>query len=297
MLSRFFIQRPIFAAVVSIVIVTMGLAALVALPIAQYPDLAPPSIAVNANYPGADATVVADTVAAPIEQEVNGVEGMLYMSSVSAGDGSYALTITFAPGTDLDIASVQVQNRVAAAEPRLPEDVRRLGVKTNKKMPDFAQMVSVFSPGGTFDDVYLSNFATLRLRDEIKRIDGVGDATVFGAAEYAMRLWLDPAKLEARDLVPGDVVNAIREQNVQVAAGKVGEDPAPAGTPFELSVSTKGRLQTVEEFGELVVRTGDDGRLLRVRDIARVELGAQNYTIGSNLDGRPAANIGIYQLP
>lgn len=296
-MSRFFIYRPIVATVISIVIITMGLTALATLPIAQYPELAPPTISVKANYPGAGASVVSDTVAAPIEQEVNGVEGMLYMSSVSAADGSYSLTVTFAPGTNLDIASVQVQNRVAAAEPRLPEEVRRLGIKTNKKMPDFAQMVSVFSPEGRYDDIFLSNFATLRLRDQLKRISGVGDAQIFGAAEYSMRLWLDPVELEARGLTPNDVLAAIREQSVQVAAGKIGEDPAPPGTAFEYSVSAKGRLSSVEEFESLVVRTGDDGRVLRVQDIARVELGAQNYVLGSRLDGGPAANIGIYQLP
>ncbi len=297
MLSRFFIYRPIFSTVMSIVIITMGLTALLALPIAQYPELAPPTVAVSATYPGADAGVVADTVAAPIEQEVNGVEGMLYMSSVSAADGSYTLTVTFQPGTDLDIAQVQVQNRVATAEPKLPEEVRRLGINTNKKMPDFAQMVSVHSPTGAYDDIFLSNFATLRLRDQIKRISGVGDATIFGAAEYSMRLWLDPLELEARSLTPAEVVAAIREQNVQVAAGKVGEDPAPAGTSFEYSVSTKGRLVEVAEFENIVVRTGEDGRLLRVKDVARVELGAMNYVLGSSLNGKPAANIGIYQLP
>ncbi|MCA8965258.1 MAG: multidrug efflux RND transporter permease subunit [Planctomycetes bacterium] len=297
MLSKFFISRPIFATVLSIVIVTMGVAALVTLPIAQYPDLAPPTIAVSATYPGADASVVADTVAAPIEQEVNGVEGMLYMSSVSAADGSYTLTVTFAPGTNLDIASVQVQNRVAAATPKLPEEVRRLGIKTNKKMPDFAQMVSVSSPTGAHDDIFLSNFATLQLRDQIKRIDGVGDATVFGAAEYSMRLWLDPAKLEARGVTTAEVVAAIREQNVQVAAGKIGDEPAPAGTAFQYSISAKGRLVGVEEFEQIVVRVGDDGRVLRVTDLARVELGAQSYVLGSTLNGSAAANIAVYQLP
>jgi len=297
MLSRFFILRPIFATVVSIIVITMGATALVKLPIAQYPDLAPPTIAVKANYPGADASVVADTVAAPIEQEVNGVEKMLYMSSISASDGSYTLTITFEPGTDLDIASVQVQNRVSSAEPSLPEDVRRLGITTNKKMPDFAQMISVYSPGGSLDDVYLSNWASLNLRDELKRISGVGDAQIFGASDYSMRLWLDPFELEARSLTPADVLAAIQEQNVQVAAGKIGEDPAPAGTTFEYTVSTKGRLVSVAEFENIVVRTGKDGRVLRVGDIARVERGAQNYVMGSSLNGRPAANIAIYQLP
>ncbi len=297
MLSRFFIHRPIFATVLSIVVITMGLTSLVKLPIAQYPDLAPPTIAVQANYPGANSSVVAETVAAPIEQEVNGVEGMLYMSSISASDGSYTLTITFEPGTDLDIASVQVQNRVSSAEPKLPEDVRRLGITTKKKMPDFAQMISVFSPDGSKDEVFLSNWASLNLRDELKRISGVGDAQIFGAADYSMRLWLDPYELEARSLTPGDVLGALQEQNVQVAAGKIGEDPAPAGTAFEYTVSTKGRLTRPEEFERIVVRTGEDGRVLRVGDIARVERGAQNYVLGSALDGRPAATIAVYQLP
>jgi len=297
-LSRFFIDRPIFATVVSLVIITVGVVSLLGLPIAQYPNLAPPTISVSAVYPGADAQVVADTVAAPIEQEVNGVEGMIYMSSVSAGDGSYTLTITFDPSVDLDIATVQVQNRVSAAEPRLPEDVRRFGIKTEKRMPDFAQMVSVVAAeGAPYDDVYLSNFATLQLRDQLKRIDGVGDARVFGAAEYAMRLWLDPAKLEARDITADEVVNAIREQNVQVAAGKIGEQPAPTGTDFQYAISTKGRLVEAEEFAQIVVRTADDGSMLMLGDIARIELAAQNYSMQSRLNGRPAANLAIYQLP
>lgn len=299
MLSRFFIDRPIFATVVSLVIITVGVVSLFGLPIAQYPNLAPPTISVTAVYPGADAQVVADTVAAPIEQEVNGVEGMIYMSSVSAGDGSYTLTITFEPSVDLDIATVQVQNRVSAAEPRLPQDVRQFGIKTEKKMPDFAQMVSVVGKDGApYDDVFLSNFATLQLRDQLKRIAGVGDARVFGASEYAMRLWLDPAKLEARDITADEILNAIREQNVQVAAGKVGEQPAPAGTPFQYAISTKGRLVTAEEFAEIVVRTDeDDGSMLLLGDVARIELAAQNYAIQSRLNGRPAANLAIYQLP
>ena len=298
MLSRFFIDRPIFATVVSLVIITVGLVSLLGLPIAQYPNLAPPTISVTAVYPGADAQVVADTVAAPIEQEVNGVEGMLYMSSVSAGDGSYTLTITFEPSVNLDIATVQVQNRVSSAEPRLPEDVRRFGVNTQKKMPDFAQMVSIVgADDAPYDDIYLSNFATLQLRDQLKRIPGVGDARVFGAAEYAMRLWLDPAKLDARDITADEILAAIREQNVQVAAGKVGELPAPAGTAFQYSISTKGRLVEAEDFAAIVVRTDKDGSMLRLGDVARIELAAQNYSMQARLNGRPAANLAIYQLP
>ncbi len=298
MLSRFFIDRPIFATVVSLVIITVGVVSLLGLPIAQYPNLAPPTIAVTAVYPGAGAQVVADTVAAPIEQEVNGVEGMIYMSSVSAGDGSYTLTITFEPSVDLDIATVQVQNRVSAAEPRLPEDVRRFGIKTQKKMPDFAQMVSVVAADGApYDDVFLSNFATLQLRDRLKRIPGVGDARVFGAAEYAMRLWLDPAKLDARDITADEIIKAIREQNVQVAAGQIGETPAPVGTAFQYAVSTKGRLADADEFAQIVVRTAPDGSMLRLGDVARIELAAQNYAMQSRLNGKPAANLAIYQLP
>ncbi|MBK8978271.1 MAG: efflux RND transporter permease subunit [Planctomycetes bacterium] len=298
-MSRFFIDRPIFATVVSIVIVVMGLAALRGLPVAEYPNLAPPTIKVSASYPGADARVVAETVAAPIEQEVNGVEGMLYMSSTSSSDGAYSLTITFETGVDLDIASVQVQNRVAAAEPRLPEDVRRLGIKTQKQMPDFAHMIGIYATGEdeAVDDVFLSNFAQLRLRDELKRLPGIGDVQSFGAAEYSMRIWIDPAKLEVRGVTAGDVLAAIREQNVQVAAGKIGEPPTTGDTAFQYSVRVEGRLTDPEEFGNIVVRTGADGAVLRIRDLARVELGARSYGIASRLDQQPAAILAIYQLP
>jgi len=269
-LSRFFIHRPIFATVLSIVIVLLGVVSLLGLPVAEYPDLAPPQIKVTARYPGADAQVIADTVAAPIEQEVNGVEGMLYMSSTCSGDGSYSLAITFETGVDLDIASVQVQNRVAAAEPSLPEDVRRLGIKTQKQMPDFAQMISVTSPDGRYDDIFLSNFATLQLRDPLKRIYGVGDVQVFGAADYAMRVWIDPYELEIRGVPVSQVLAAIREQNVQVAAGRVGAPPAPPGTPFQYTVTTQGRLVTPEQFARIVVKTDDQGRVLPLEHVARI---------------------------
>jgi HAE1 family hydrophobic/amphiphilic exporter-1 len=296
-MSRFFIERPIFAAVVSIVIVVAGLVSLFTLPIAEYPDLAPPTIEVSAVYPGADAETIADTVAVTIEREVNGVEGMLYMSSTCSGDGTYKLTVTFETGTDLDIASVQVQNRVAAAEPSLPEDVRRQGIKTEKKMPDFAQMVSVTAPDGRYDDIFLSNYATLQISEQIKRIPGVGGVQVFGAADYAMRVWLDPRELAERGLTSSEVIGAVREQNVQVAAGKIGALPDAGDAVFEYAVSARGRLATADEFGELVIRTGADGRVLRLRDVARIELGAKNYAMECRVDGRPAAVLAIFQQP
>jgi HAE1 family hydrophobic/amphiphilic exporter-1 len=297
MLSKFFIARPIFATVVSVVIIVAGVTSLLGLPVAAYPDLAPPTISVTAVYPGADAETVASTVASPIEQEVNGVEGMLYMQSTSAGNGSYTLNVTFETGTDLDIASVQVQNRVASAEPSLPAEVRQLGLTTQKKMPDFAQMLSVTSPDGRFDDVFLSNFATLQLRDQLKRVPGVGDVMVFGAAEYAMRVWIDPEKLEVRGLTVSDVLGAIREQNVQVAAGTIGQPPAPAGTAFQYAVTARGRLLEASEFERIIIRSTDDGRVLRLGDVARVELGAQNYSMESRVDGGPAAVLAVFQLP
>ncbi len=296
-MSRFFIERPIFASVLSIVIVVAGLVSLFTLPIAEYPNLAPPTIEVSAVYPGADAETVADTVAVAIEREVNGVEGMLYMSSTCSGDGTYKLTVTFETGTDLDLASVQVQNRVSAAEPSLPEDVRRQGIKTQKRMPDFAQMVSVTSPDERYDDIFLSNYATLQLSEQIKRISGVGGVQVFGAANYAMRVWIDPDELAERSLTTAQVIAAIREQNVQVAAGKIGALPDAGEAVFEYAVSARGRLATAEEFGALVVRTGDDGRVLRLRDVARIELGAQNYAMESRVDGKPAAVLAVFQQP
>ena len=229
MLSRFFIDRPIFAAVLSIFIVLAGLAAMRVLPIAQYPEIAPPTVVVNARYPGANAQVVSDSIATPIEQQINGVENMLYMSSQCNNDGSLQLTVTFALGTNLDIAQVQVQNRVALAEPQLPEEVRRQGVTVRKSSPDITLVVQLFSPDDKYDRLYLSNFATLNVRDQLARVPGVGDIRVFGARDYSMRLWLDPQKLSAHAITAGDVVDAVREQNVQVAAGVVGAQPLPPG--------------------------------------------------------------------
>ncbi len=295
-MSRFFIHRPIFASVISILIVIAGLVSFGALPVAKFPEIAPPTVRVTAVYPGANATTIAETVASPLEQEINGVEGMLYMSSNSSNDGSYTLTITFALGTDLDMASVLVQNRVAVAEPKLPQEVRQQGVMTRKQSTQILQFISLSSSTGKVDDLFLSNYA-LTVKDQISRLEGVGEVQVFGAGDYSMRVWLDPRLLKLRDLTTQDVVDAIREQNVQVAAGTIGASPAPSGTPFQLSVNTQGRLITPEQFGDIILRAGDDRSILRVRDVAQVELGAKDYKFRSFFNGQPSASIGIYQLP
>jgi len=295
-ISRFFIDRPIFANVIAIVTVIFGLVTVADLPVEQYPQIVPPTVQVSTVYPGANAQVVADTVASPIEQQVNGVEGMLYMSSVSASDGSYGLTVTFEVGTDLDIAQVLVQNRVATAEPLLPEEVQRQGITTKKQSTDIILFVVLTSPEGRYDDLYLSNYATLRIRDELSRVDGVGDVNVFGAAQYSMRIWLDPQRLEARSLTAEDVVAAIREQNVQVAAGQLGQPPAPDTQDFQLTVNTLGRLHDVEQFQDIVVKT-EGTRVTRLRDVARVELGGQVYDVFFQKNGKPAAGVAVFQLP
>ncbi|HEU4429344.1 MAG TPA: multidrug efflux RND transporter permease subunit [Myxococcota bacterium] len=295
--SRFFIDRPIFAAVLSIVIVIVGAIAYPTLPVAQYPDVVPPSVVVRATYPGANAEVLASTVATPLEQEINGVEHMLYTSSQATNDGSLLLTVTFELGTDLDTAQVLVQNRVAVAEPRLPEEVRRIGITTRKSSPDLLMVVHMISPGDRRDQLYLSNYAFLRVRDVLARLDGVGDVNVLGAGEYSMRIWLDPEQIAARGLTAGDVLAALREQNVQVAAGSVGKAPAPAGTAFELPVDALGRLSDPAQFEAIVIHTGDDGRITRVGDVARVELGARDYAVNGWLDGERAVGMGIAQRP
>ncbi len=295
-MSRFFIHRPIFASVISIVIVIAGIVSFGALPISKFPEVSPPTVQVNATYPGADARTIAETVATPIEQEVNGVEGMLYMSSTSASDGSYTLTVTFELGTDMDMAAVLVQNRVAIAEPKLPEDVRRQGITTKKQSTQILQFIALSSPSGEYDALYLSNYA-LNVKDNLSRVSGVGEVTVFGAGDYSMRIWLDPRLLKQRGLTTEDVVNAIREQNVQVAAGKIGAAPAPLGTAFELTVNTQGRLADPEEFEDIIVATGEGGRILRVGDVARVELGAMAYTFDSKFNSLPSTSIAVYQLP
>jgi multidrug efflux pump len=297
MFSKFFIDRPIFATVLSVVVTLAGAIALFALPVTQYPEITPPTVEVSAVYPGANAQVVSDTVASPIEQQVNGVEGMMYMSSQSTNDGVYALTITFRPGADLNLAQVLVQNRVALAQPILPELVRRRGVTVKKKSPSTLMMVNLSSPDGTRDNLYLSNYATIQLRDELSRLAGVGDISFLGQRDYSMRVWLVPEHLARRQLDAVDVVRAIERQNVQVAAGQVGQPPAPSGQSFQYTMTTLGRLSDPEEFANMIVSSDDDGRLVRLRDVARVELGALAYDQVCTLDGKPSVGLSIYQLP
>jgi len=297
MFSATFIKRPIFAAVISIVIVILGTLAYQSLPRARYPDIAPPTIQVSAFYPGASAVTIGETVATPIEQEINGVDGMLYMSSASASDGSCTITVTFEVGTDLDIANVLVQNRVASAIPKLPEEVQRQGVLTKKQSTDIIMYAGITSTSDEFDALFLSNYAEARMRDELTRVPGVGDVKIFGVGSYGMRIWLDPERMRSLDMTTGEVVAAIRAQNVEVAAGRLGAAPAPTGQVFDLTVTTTGRLRTAEQFEEIVVRSGSDGALVRLADVARIELGSQSYTLSSSLDGRPAATMAIYQLP
>ncbi len=296
-MGRFFVDRPVLAAVVSIVITLLGLLAYVQLPVEQYPRIAPPSIVVRANYPGADAETVAATVATPLEQEINGVEDMLYMSSYSTSDGAMALTVTFELGTDLDAAQVLVQNRVSVAEPRLPEEVRRLGVTTSKSSPDLMMVVHMLSPDESLDQLYVSNYARARVRDRLVRLDGVGDLIIFGEREYATRVWIDPDRLAAFGLTPGDVVTALREQNVQVSGGALGAPPNDIESAFEVTVTAQGRLQDPSQFEEVIVRATEDGRYIRVRDVARVEIGARSYVTNAYLDNRPAVALGIFQRP
>jgi len=297
MFSKFFIERPIFAGVISTLIVLAGAVSVGLLPIAQYPEITPPTVEVKASYPGANAKVVAETVAAPIEQEVIGVENMIYMSSVSAGDGSYTLTVTFDVGTDLDMASILVQNRVTLAEPKLPEEVKRQGVNTKKKSPNIILIASLSSPDDRFDELYMSNYATLRIRDTLSRIVGVGDVSIYPESDYSMRIWLDPEQLKSRRLTTGEVINAIREQNVQVAAGQIGQPPTPVGQNFQYAVNVLGRLTDVEQFEEIIVKTGEGGRITRLGDVSRIDLGGKTYDITSRLNGASSASIAVYQLP
>jgi len=296
-LPRFFVDRPVFATVLSIVITLMGALAFFQLPVSQYPEVVPPTVIVSASYPGANAQTVSDTLATPLEQEINGVENMLYMSSSGTSDGRLQLVVTFKLGTNLDDAQVQVQNRVNAALPRLPEDVRRLGVTAKKQSPDLTMAVQFFSPDGSRGTFYLANYVALQVQNRIARLPGVADANMLGGQEFTMRIWIDPSKLAARELVPADVVRAIREQNVQVAAGIIGQEPSPPGTDFQYTLTARGRLTRAEEFGEIVLRTGSNGDVIRVRDVARVELGARDYAVKSYMDGKNAISLRIFQLP
>ncbi len=296
-ISHFFIDRPIFAAVLSIIMVIIGLIAFRALPVAQYPEVAPPTIVVSAVYPGANAQTVADTVATPLEQEINGVEDMIYMSSYSTSSGQMSLTITFKIGADLDKAQVLVQNRVNTALPRLPEEVRRLGVVTNKSSPDLMMVVHLLSPDESLDQLYISNYASLRIKDQITRLDGIGSVTLFGQREYAIRIWLDPDKISSLGLTAGDVIGALREQNVQVSGGGLGQPPIDMGNAFQYTVITQGRFEKPEQFENIIVRNDGQGRLIRVRDVAKVELGAQDYVTNSYLNGKPAVAIALFQRP
>ncbi|MEO6256986.1 MAG: multidrug efflux RND transporter permease subunit [Sphingomicrobium sp.] len=295
--SRFFITRPIFAAVIAILITVMGALAYFALPVSQYPDIVPPTVTVNATYPGADAETVSSTVAAPIEQEINGVDDMIYMSSQSTGDGNLTITVTFKQGTDLNAAQVLVQNRVAIAAPRLPQEVQRLGIVTRKTSPDFLMVVNLISPDHSLDRGYISNYALTQVRDRVARLDGVGDARLFGARDYAMRVWIDPNKAAALDLTAGEIVAALRAQNVQVAAGTLGQPPYATGSAFQLNVETQGRLTDPQQFANVVIRTDGDGRQVRVSDVARVELGASDYASNTYLSGEPTVILGVFQRP
>ncbi|WP_179343407.1 efflux RND transporter permease subunit [Winogradskyella ursingii] len=295
--SHIFIKRPIFAAVLSILILIVGGLAYVSLPVSQFPDVAPPTVQVTATYPGANAQTLSETVATPLEQEINGVEGMIYMTSQSSGDGRVTLQVAFELGTDLDRAQVQVQNRVAIAEPRLPESVRRLGITTNKVSPDILMVVNMYSPNKTYDQTYIGNYATLQMVDQIARLKGVGDIQIFGAAEYAMRIWLDPDRISNLDMTAGEVVAALRAQNVQIASGTLNTLPSGNQSAFEINIQTQGKLVTTEQFEDIIIKRSTDGRIVQLKDVGRVELGAQNYATKGYLGKNPAIAMPIFQQP
>src|SRR5262245_1762085 len=295
--SHFFVDRPIFAAVLSIILTLVGAISYRALPITEFPEIAPPTVEVTAQYPGASAEVLAQTVASPIEQEINGVDAMLYMVSQSIGDGTLSIQVVFKPGTDVDQAQVLVQNRVSVAIPRLPDQVQRFGVTVRKKSPDLMLVIHLISPDGTLNQQYISNYATVNIKDVLTRIDGVGDTLVFGARDFSMRIWLDPAKVQARRLTADDVVAALRAANVSVSAGAINQPPATSPGGFQIAVQTLGRLSDPEQFGDIVVATDSDGRVTRIRDIARVELGSQDYTRNAYLNNQTATAIAIFQRP
>ena len=297
MIASYFIDRPIFASVVSAFIVIAGLAALGSLPVASYPDILPPAVEIQAYYPGASAQTVAETVAPPLEQAVNGVDDMLYVTSASGSTGSLSVVVTFAIGTDPDIASINVNNRVQSALPQLPEEVRRQGVTVRKRSNSFLQIVALDSTSPQHDDLFVSNYALLNVVDELRRIPGVGDAQIFGSKDYSMRIWLQPDRLAELGLTPGDVVAAVREQNTQVAAGRIGQEPMGADVDFTYTVTTLGRLQTPEQFGQIVVATRGDTGIVRLADVARVELGSRDYDFSARRNGRPTIPLGIFLSP
>ncbi len=296
-ISHFFIRRPIFAGVIAVIIAIVGVAAYIGLPVSQFPDIVPPTVTVSAAYPGASAETVADTVAAPIEQQINGVDNMLYQSSQSTGDGRVTITVTFKLGTDLDTAQVLVQNRVALANPALPEEVRRQGVVVKKTSPSWLMAVNVLSPDGSLDRGYVSNYALTQIKDRLARVDGIGDVSIFGARDYAMRVWIDPGRAATLGLTAGEVVSALRSQNVQVAAGTVGQPPYDTGAAQQLNVETQGRFKTADEFANIVIRADQAGAVTRLRDVARVELGAEDYGVNAYLSGTDSIIMGITQRP
>src|ERR1700683_2398943 len=296
-ISSFFIERPIFATVLAILITVAGLLALTALPISEYPEIVPPTVVVSGQYPGASPKTIAETVITPLEQQINGVENAIYTNSVATPDGVFSITVTFRLGTNLDIAQVQTQNRVAQAETRLPDVVRQLGLVTQKRSPDLTMVVFLKSTNGGYDSLYLRNYAVIQIKDVLARLPGMGDVEVFGSGDYAMRLWLDPAKVAARNMDVDEVLNAVREQNVQVAAGQIGGQPAPPGTQFQYIVNAQGRLQTEQQFENIVVKNGANGETTYLRDVARLELGPDTYALRSMLDGGPAVAIPVFQLP
>jgi multidrug efflux pump subunit AcrB len=295
-ISHFFIDRPIFAAVVSIVFVILGGVSFSRLPIAQYPEIAPPIINVSGQYPGASAEVVASTVVTPIEEQINGVENMIYMSSNSTADGRFSIQISFDLGTNLDIAQVQVQNRVAIAQPRLPADVRNIGVTVTKSSPDLMMVVHLYSPDKSRDALFVSNYATLEVTDPLTRVDGVGSITVFGSRDYSMRIWLDPNRLQSLGLTAGDVTNALQSQNIQVASGVLDQPPVAHPGAFQIAVQTLGRLDNPSEFGSIIVKQTPSA-VVRLKDVATVELAALDYSSNSYLDHDPAVALAVFQRP
>ena len=295
--SHFFIQRPIFAAVLSLLILLGGSISLFQLPVSEYPEVVPPTVVVTAVYPGANPKVIAETVASPLEQEINGIENMLYLSSQSTADGRMSLTVTFALGTDLDRAQVQVQNRVNSALPRLPQEVQQLGVVAEKASPNLTMVVHLFSPGGSREVSYLANYADIYIQDELARIGGVGDVQMFGGSSYSLRLWLQPDALAKRELTAGDVVRAVREQNRQVAAGSLGAQPTVRENQFQILLNVQGRLSDISDFENIVIRADDSGAITRLKDVARVELGQSSYALRALLDGQNAVAIPVFQRP